>query len=50
MEEKYKEVQFGYYCDKCKHKDVADYESPCHECLNEPVNLYSHRPVMYEEK
>lgn len=50
MEEQYKEVRFDYYCENCKHKNVADYEEPCHECLHEPVNLYSHRPTKYEEK
>lgn len=46
----YKEVYFHEYCDKCKHKKVADHESPCSECLNEPINLNTHRPVKYEEK
>lgn len=49
MEDTYKEVYFGQYCKTCKHFDKTDDQEPCAECLNEPVNLYSHRPVNYEE-
>lgn len=49
MEETYKEVYFGEYCKSCEHftDDENDIESPCYDCLNEPVNLYSHKPVNY---
>lgn len=46
----YKEVYFHKYCEKCKHKKLADNESPCGECLNEPLNWNTHKPVKYEEK
>lgn len=46
----YKEVYFHVYCKKCKHKDVKEKEEPCCECLSEPTNLDTHRPVYYEEK
>ena len=46
----YKEVHFNEYCNKCKHKNLADYELPCSECLFEPLNLNTHRPIKYEEK
>lgn len=45
----YKEVYFDQYCKTCKHKDVKDTKDPCNECLDEPVNLHSHKPVKYEE-
>ena len=45
-----KEVYFNQYCKTCQHKDVDESEDPCDECLNEPVNSYSHKPVNYEEK
>lgn len=48
MEESYKEVYFHEYCKSCKHKDKLEGEYPCHDCLNEPVNVYSHKPVSYE--
>lgn len=48
MEDTYKEVYFGEYCKSCKHANKAETDDPCHDCLNEPVNLHSHKPVYYE--
>lgn len=45
----YKIVEFHAYCDKCLHKDLKEDEEPCDECLSEPVNLYSHKPVKFIE-
>lgn len=45
----YKEVYFHLYCKRCKHKDVKDNEEPCEECLSNPINLYSHKPVKFDE-
>lgn len=45
----YKEVYFDQYCKTCVSKDKKEYEDPCDECLSEPVNLYSHKPVNYKE-
>lgn len=50
MEDTYKEVYFGEYCKKCKHEKKAESEDPCYECLENPVNLYSHKPMYYEKK
>ena len=50
MEDAYKEVYFGEYCKNCKHWEKKENEEPCDECLENPVNLYSHKPVNYEEK
>lgn len=49
-DEQYKEVYFHNYCKDCKHKDVKDTDEPCNECLSEPINLYSHKPIKWEEK
>ena len=46
----YKEVYFNEYCKKCEHQKIAEHESPCSECLNEPLNWNTHKPVKYEEK
>lgn len=48
--EGYKEVYFNQYCKNCKHEKLKDNEEPCNECLDNPVNLYSHKPVKFEEK
>lgn len=50
MNDIYKEVHFDQYCKKCKHEKNKEKEDPCDECLSEPVNLYSHKPVKFEEK
>lgn len=52
IDEDYQEVYFDEYCPKCKHVDVDDTKSgePCDECLDNPMNLYSHKPVNFEEK
>ena len=44
-----KEVYFHEYCKTCNYKDVKNTDDPCHECLSEPTNLHSHKPVKYEE-
>lgn len=49
MESKTKIVDFHLYCNKCKHKKLKEDESPCDECLEEPVNIDSHKPVKFEE-
>ena len=46
----YEEVYFHEYCEKCEYKDVDEVKDPCNECLSEPANLYSHKPVKFKEK
>jgi hypothetical protein len=43
-------VYFGTYCKGCKYADKSEDTEPCTECLAEPVNQYSHKPVKYEER
>lgn len=50
MEDIYKEVDFAKYCKTCDHSDLSETEDPCFECLDNPVNLYSHKPVNWEGK
>lgn len=45
-----KEVYFHEYCQKCEHLEVDESEDPCDECLTNPVNEYSHKPVNFKEK
>ena len=45
-----KEVRFDIYCETCKYKDLPEHKDPCHECLNETMNLYSHKPVKWKKK
>ncbi|MDO5397827.1 MAG: hypothetical protein Q4G33_07835 [bacterium] len=50
MEDIYKEVYFDKYCRTCKYEKLPENDDTCHECLNNPVNLYSHKPVSWKEK
>lgn len=36
-------------CNTCKHKDLADTEDPCYECLSEPARENSRTPIKYEK-
>lgn len=46
----YQEVYFHVYCEKCKHWVKDRLMEPCHYCLENPVNLQSHKPVNFVEK
>lgn len=50
IEHEYKEVYFHQYCESCEFKDLKDHQDPCNECLDEPTNLHSHKPVNYKPK
>ena len=50
MDEHYHEVCFYQYCKTCKYEKTSQEKDPCHECLSEAMNLYSHKPVKYEDK
>lgn len=50
MVSNYKEVYYDQYCSKCEHANKKEEEEPCAECLNNPVNEWTHRPVKFEEK
>lgn len=42
-------VDFYKYCKTCAFREVVESEEPCNECLTQPVNLYSHKPVKWKE-
>lgn len=50
MEYPLKEVYFDNFCALCQYKDNEEHESPCDECLEEPVNEHSHRPVKFVKR
>lgn len=49
-DEGYREVYFGPYCETCIYKDRDEKLLPCCDCLEEPLNLESHKPVKWEGK
>lgn len=50
MDNEYKEVYFDKFCKKCEYEKTENTKEPCDECLENPVNLYSHKPVNWKEK
>lgn len=46
----YREVDFNKYCVTCKYLEVDEVEDPCNECLDEPYNEYTDKPIKWEEK
>lgn len=50
MENNVKIVDFHKYCKTCKHSKKKDIEEPCDECLDNPTNKNTSRPVNWEEK
>lgn len=49
MEYDYKEVYYDQYCSRCVHRELEEDDEPCRDCLDEPVNVYSHKPIYWEE-
>ena len=45
-----KEVDFHRYWASCKHRDKKEKEEPCSECLEEPFNANTSKPVKWEDK
>lgn len=50
MEHKDKFVDFKKYCETCEFRDTDEIKDPCNECLENPVNEHSQKPVNYKEK
>lgn len=44
------EVDFWKYCKTCRHLETEESEEPCCDCLEEPVNIDSRKPVKYEAR
>lgn len=49
MEEIYKEVDFNKYCKTCEYKETEEKCDPCNDCLAEPMNADSEKPVYWKE-
>lgn len=49
---KEKFVDFDKYCKECKHYDEDEFDpkSVCYDCLEDPVNTYSKKPISFKEK
>lgn len=49
-DEEYREVNFEKYCKTCKNEKRPETQIPCCYCLEEPLNLFSEKPVKWEPK
>ena len=45
-----KEVYFDQYCKSCKCHGLKESKDPCNDCLAEPSNTNSPKPMNYESK
>ena len=43
-------VDFEKYCKICKYEKLAEIEDPCDECLNNPSNIDSRKPISFQDK
>lgn len=50
MDKEYKEVYFHEHCKTCDHRDLNENKDPCEECLDNPTNYQSHKPVNWKEQ
>lgn len=48
MQTETKIVDFDKYCPKCKYYKTEVVEEPCNECMHNPTNINSRKPVMFE--
>lgn len=37
------------FCKTCVHSDEKECDEPCHECLDNPVNQHTTKPLKYVE-
>lgn len=43
-------VDFYTHCKTCEYENTIETDAPCNECLEQPTNEYTTRPVMWKEK
>ena len=44
------EVYYDYYCPRCVHENVEMWDDPCENCLKNPMQPHSHKPLEYQPK
>lgn len=49
INDEYREVIFDTYCPKCKYRLYPEESDICTECLAEPMNQESQKPVNFKE-
>lgn len=46
----WKIVRYDMYCKDCKYEKTEETEDPCNDCLNQPVNENTQKPIRWEAK
>ena len=41
-------VEYHKYCKTCEYEELAECDDPCHECLSNPTNRHTTKPVCYK--
>ena len=41
-------VRFDIWCERCKHFQEDEDNDACYECLHEPMNFESTKPVKFD--
>lgn len=49
MTDIFAEVDFETYCQICQYKDLDEKCDPCNDCLAEPMNANSSKPIYWKE-
>lgn len=42
-------VEFGEYCSTCKYEKTEEKDEPCCECLDNPTNIHTNKPIKWVE-
>lgn len=50
MDENMKLVDFSKWCPQCKYGELPEDADPCWDCLAEPANVESTKPVKWKGK
>lgn len=45
-----KVVYFGHYCPRCLYSNYPETAEPCDDCIAQPVNEDSHKPLCFKER
>lgn len=44
------EVYYDYYCPRCIYEKIEMWDDPCENCLKNPMQPHSHKPLEYRAK
>ncbi len=50
LDNQLKEVEFDWYCERCKYSEQDENKDPCDECLACGMREGSAKPLYFEDK